>query len=389
MKLAICHPVVEPDRGGCETYLAMLLNRLCKDGHQVHLFASRWDASALPERLAIHPQPDYSHPRFLRPWRFSAACRRELAQDHYDLSIGFDKVTGVDVLYPQGGVYAASIVHGRNRFPSGWQRELHAWLRMLDPACQSQKWLERRQYAGPPEPFVLAISEMTRGHMARYLGVPRERTAVLRAAIDPDRLTATDRPARRVLARQQWGVEPDNVFAVFLGVNPRLKGLAPLLHAVARLKDRSRFRLGVFSVRHPDEYVRLARRLGITDCVRFVGFVPEVRDIFFAGDLLIHPTFYDPCSLVVLEALTVGLPVITTRYNGAAELLDPPADSRVIDDPHDHGALAAAIGDFLDNDTRRAAARFAVRAGTKWTFDDHYRELMRQLEQAWHRKQAA
>jgi UDP-glucose:(heptosyl)LPS alpha-1,3-glucosyltransferase len=389
MKLAICHPVVEPERGGCEIYLAMLLHRLCKDGHQVHLFASRWDEAAMPERLVIHPLPDYSRPRFLRPWRFSAACRHELSRDHYDLSIGFDKVTGVDVLYPQGGVYAASIAHGRNRFPSGWQRELHAWLRMLDPACLSQKWLERRQYAGPPAPFVLAISEMTRGHLARYLGVPRERTAVLRAAIDPDRLAATDRPARRVLARQQWGVEPDEVFAVFLGVNPRLKGLAPLLHAVARLKDRSRFRLGVFSVRQPGEYVRLARQLRIADCVRFIGFVPEVRDIYFAGDLLIHPTFYDPCSLVVLEALTVGLPVITTRYNGAAELLDPPADSRVIDDPHDHDTLAAAIGDFLDNDTRRAAARAAVRAGAKWTFDDHYRELIRHLEQAWHRKQAA
>ena len=68
------------------------------------------------------------------------------------------------------------------------------------------------------------------------------------------------------------------------------------------------------------------------------------------------------CSLVVLEAITVGLPVITTRYNGAAELLDPPADSRVIADPHDHDTLAAAIEDFLDNDTRRAAARWAARS---------------------------
>ena len=47
----------------------------------------------------------------------------------------------------------------------------------------------------------------------------------------------------------------------------------------------------------------------------------EMRNAYFAADFLVHPTFYDPCSLVVLEALACGLPVITTRANGASELL--------------------------------------------------------------------
>ena len=41
---------------------------------------------------------------------------------------------------------------------------------------------------------------------------------------------------------------------------------------------------------------------------------------YAAADLYVHPTFYDPCSLVVLEAAACGLPIITSRYNGAAEL---------------------------------------------------------------------
>ena len=39
------------------------------------------------------------------------------------------------------------------------------------------------------------------------------------------------------------------------------------------------------------------------------------------GDLYAHPTFYDPCSLVVLEAMASGLPVVTSSHDGAGELI--------------------------------------------------------------------
>ena len=75
-------------------------------------------------------------------------------------------------------------------------------------------------------------------------------------------------------------------------------------------------------------FARLAKDLGLSDRVRFVGYCPDVRDAYFASDFLVHPTFYDPCSNVVLEALACGLPVITTRDNGAAELRTATATRR-------------------------------------------------------------
>ena len=66
-------------RGGCETYIADLARRLAADGHDVHLYARRWDASALPAALTIHRIRVPRVPRFLRPWIFGAACRRALA----------------------------------------------------------------------------------------------------------------------------------------------------------------------------------------------------------------------------------------------------------------------------------------------------------------------
>jgi UDP-glucose:(heptosyl)LPS alpha-1,3-glucosyltransferase len=98
-----------------------------------------------------------------------------------------------------------------------------------------------------------------------------------------------------------------------------------------------------------------------------------VRRVFFASDLLVHPTFYDPCSLVVLEALACGLPVITTAHNGAAELMHPPSEGFVIDDPHDLNQLAGRLSDLTDPSARMICGRAARQAAAGWTFDHHVR----------------
>ena len=109
MKIALCHTSVLPRRGGCETYIASLSRRLVADGHDVHLFAGEWDAEALPSRMTMHKVALPPLPRFARPWWFSRACRSQIDKVGVDVSVGFDKIAGVDVYYPQGGMYEASV----------------------------------------------------------------------------------------------------------------------------------------------------------------------------------------------------------------------------------------------------------------------------------------
>jgi UDP-glucose:(heptosyl)LPS alpha-1,3-glucosyltransferase len=133
-------------------------------------------------------------------------------------------------------------------------------------------------------------------------------------------------------------------------------------------------------------YERLVRKLGIADRVIFQGFGGDMRQAYFAADFLVHPTFYDPCSLVVLEALACGLPVITSRYNGAAELLNPQSAGIVIDDPHDHESLARAIKTLLDPHQRHIASQAAREAAGRWNFEHHYRRIIGILTEVARRK---
>ena len=143
------------------------------------------------------------------------------------------------------------------------------------------------------------------------------------------------------------------------------------------------------TVSNEDDLVRLAARLGVAGRMLFAGHCMEMRNAYFAADFLVHPTFYDPCSLVVLEALACGLPVITSRFNGASELLSPPSDGVVIDDPHDAPVLAAAMHRFTDRDYRTAASSAARQTGTRWTFEHHYQALLDVFGEVRKTKQAA
>ncbi|HKA08677.1 MAG TPA: glycosyltransferase family 4 protein [Gemmataceae bacterium] len=388
MDVGLCHERVLPARGGCEHYISDLARRLARDGHTVHIFASEWDSNALPVSTIYRRIPEVSGPRFLRPWRFGTACLEALRANAVDVSIGFDKTWGQDILYPQGGLHSASRAQNLIKHRPGLDRFTARLARAFDPTAYTFSKLERKQYLTHPRPIVLAISEMVRGHFRDYLGIDPSSVHVVRAAIDPERFAADDRPARRVRERKAWGVAADDLVGLFVGMNYRLKGLEPLLRSLVHVPRERLSRLAVVGSPNFSRYESLALRLGVRGRVTFLGFRPDPRDAYFAADFLVHPTFYDPCSLVALEALACGLPVVTTQYNGARELLSADC-GRVVNDPHDARELAGAISELADPARLPVYKAAAAEAGRRWTFEDHYRQLLTVLEEVAARKRAA
>jgi UDP-glucose:(heptosyl)LPS alpha-1,3-glucosyltransferase len=382
MNIAMCFESVLPARGGCETYIADLTRRLVVDGNEVHLYSCRWDESALPTAVRYHRLPNPGGPRFLRPWRFGAACENALSSARHDVSIGFDKTWGQDILYPQGGLHAASAEHNIRKHADGFSRAAARVMKSIDSAARSFARLERKQYLTEPRPTIVVNSEMVRGHFQQHYGIAPEQIRVLHAAVDPARFQSHDRLAIRATMRNQWGAADGVPVALFVAMNYRLKGLEPLLQSVSLLPTKLPFRLAVVGNPHTGRYERLAKRLGIAERVMFHGYCADSRQVYFASDFLVHPTFYDPCSLVVLEALACGLPVVTSRFNGAAELLHPPHDGLVIDDPHNHARLAEAMVQMAESEYHCAASQAALHSASLWTFDDHYRKMMTILESA-------
>jgi UDP-glucose:(heptosyl)LPS alpha-1,3-glucosyltransferase len=95
-----------------------------------------------------------------------------------------------------------------------------------------------------------------------------------------------------------------------------------------------------------------------------------------AADAFILPTLYEPFSNACLEALAAGLPVITTRFNGFAEIIEHGADGEMIESPRDTAALVRAIEAWRDPERRTTARPRLAEIGARYSIDANVRQTL-------------
>ncbi|OHB85016.1 MAG: hypothetical protein A2Z38_01920 [Planctomycetes bacterium RBG_19FT_COMBO_48_8] len=81
--------------------------------------------------------------------------------------------------------------------------------------------------------------------------------------------------------------------------------------------------------------------------------------------MAVLPTFYDPCSRYILEALAACKPVITTKFNGASDFFVNNRHGKVIDNPENVNALAEAIRYFTDTKNIENASQAIIEDNLK------------------------
>lgn len=105
------------------------------------------------------------------------------------------------------------------------------------------------------------------------------------------------------------------------------------------------------------------RSLGIAQHVRFVGYLArerELLDCYRAGDLFVFSSRTETQGLVLLEAMALGVPVVSTAHMGTADIVNPQRGARVA--PDDEGGFAHIVVQLLEDTPRRAAMSAEARA---------------------------
>jgi UDP-glucose:(heptosyl)LPS alpha-1,3-glucosyltransferase len=234
-------------------------------------------------------------------------------------------------------------------------------------------------------PFVIALSDYVAGQLRDHYGVPADRIRRVFNGVDPDPCDEFVRARDRRDVRGLYEIEDDELFVLLVAHNFRLKGVRSWLEALAVIKQDGALPVKSLVVGKGASvrWQRLARSMGVSDYVQFPGPTQRVRAFFHAADVLVHPTFYDPCSRVVLEALASGLPAITTRYDGAAEAIQEGGNGFVLASPEDVPGLVDRVGRMADAALRWDMAKRASGLADRLTMRRHaegvcevYRELL-------------
>ena len=360
-------------KGGAERYLVDLCRRMTAEGYEVHVFAEDWQEE--DPGIHFHRVRTIPFPRSLRLLSFAGRATRAIRDGGYDITFGVGNTLEADVLQPHGGVHWAWFWRSLKAYDHPIVRAGKLLGRVFSLKQWVNGWVEDSPYRKRNLSKIIAISDMVKRDMIRWYRLPEDRVAVVYNGVDVDRFHPRNRDRREEI-RRRHGIK-DEFLILFVSNNFRMKGLGHLMKALARLKANARlpFRLLILGRDRREPYLRLADEIGISREVVFAGSTNEPENYYGAADLLVHPSFYDACSLTVIEALASGLPVITSSFNGASGILGEERGGFVISDPKDERDLAEKISFFLDPNRRREASSAARTLAERHSAERNWSEM--------------
>ena len=379
MKVALVILHADPARGGAERYTIDLAGALVKRGHEVALLASSFGEEVAGVRQQLLDAGGATRAR--RYLRFLDSLDAHLVSNDYDIVHAMLPVRRCDVYHPHAGLAAEALARGHLKHRGAIPRTLSQLANRFNPRRQQFGEVERRLLRSPTPPVVLCLSDYVKATVrTHYPELPEECLTKLFNATDLDRFDPTTRPTAGEGVRQRFGFSPDDVVGLMLAQDFQRKGLKESIIALADVAD-PRLKLLVAGKQNPSGYRRLAENVGIGRQVCFAGATNDPYAFYRAADFLILPTWHDPCSLVVLEAIAMGLPVISTAMNGACEIMQSDIHGYVIPDPADRPALAQALGRLLDSPRRKQMSLACLSLRPALSYENH----LQALEQAYGR----
>ncbi len=366
-KIAIIIERIEVILGGAERSMLELSTALSAVGHDVTVLAAKGQTNA--QNIHILCQDASGKRVWLRS--FKKSIREHLAENHYDIIHSSLPLGFADVYQPIGGACGESII----RNAASYEQKLIEAYKKLASRLNIRRILlwraEKKLCKNQDGPLVAAISKYVARQFKEYHGLDDGRIAVVpngvRIQRKPDS-AAGENLRSQILANLGLGETDNCAFFLFAAHNFRLKGLAPLIHSLAQAQIQRTKRepfLIVAGRGRSFKYRRLARKLNVAERIVFLGTLRHVQDALPIADAAVLPTFYSPCSRFTLEALAYGKPVITTRFNGAADFITDSLYGKIIDSPKDIGGLAQAIVHYCDADNTEKSAKAIEQSNIK------------------------
>lgn len=385
MKIALNIEYFCPSKGGGETYAANFAKALVEKGHDVHVFADSWEE--VDPNITIHRVPAMKASRLLRSWSFAGRSQKALKEHEFDIIQGFGQVLYMDVYRPGGGVHKQWFKLDLAAIESPWRRAVKYVTRCVSARQWVKFAIERKQYQSGRVRRIIAVSNMVKRHIMESYGVPEERVCVVCNGVDLGKFDPSNREALGEEIRSRFGLR-DEIVVLCVANNFKLKGVRFLIKSLSMLNGERRF-VGLIVGRDKQApYISLARALGCEDRVIFAGGTREVEKFYAAADVFVHPTFYDPCANVCLEALASGVPTITTELNGSGEIIANGCEGFVIPTPNDVEAMADCIRQLGDDEFRREAGRKARALAERHSIARNYEDVMRIYQDVLEEKKA-
>jgi len=344
-KVCFISPEYWPLTGGTGSYVYYLSSELLRNGYKIYVVTGGNQA----QNVKVNSQLDVS---FLKIPKTPIIKSFMLAGASYRKLQSVRDTAAIDITHPQLPLtpnFAVPPRFGKTlvcTVHSTWKGEAEAIsgepysrLNANEKFLVSFNWFLRFFEEGMLHRArrIIAVSHFTKRELTNYYKIPAGKIRVIHNGVDTSKFQpAADK--RRI--KRELGFGPDDPAIVSVGRLYARKGLFTLIESVpAVVKRFPRAKFIVSGKGQSDEMYKLiahAQRLGVKDSIVFTGYTPdkELPKLYQAADVFAFSTFYEHHPFAVLEALSTGLPVVTTRVGGIPETIDNGKDGFMVEPFH-------------------------------------------------------
>jgi glycosyltransferase involved in cell wall biosynthesis len=331
-KVCFISPEYWPLTGGTGSYVYYLSNELLKNGYHIYVVTGANQA----QDVRVNAQLDVS---FLKIPKMPIVKSFMLAQASSRKLQSVKATADIDIMHPQLPLtpnFAVPPNYGKTlvcTVHSTWKGEAEAirgepYLRLnanekfLVSFNRFLRFFEEGMIHRARK--IIAVSHFTKWELTNYYKIPAHKIRVIHNGVDTKKFQPAE-DKRKV--KVQLGLNPDDIAIVSVGRLYARKGLFTLIESIPAVVKRFPNAKFIISGKgQSDEMAKLiahAERLGVRGNMVFTGYTPdrELPKLYQAADVFAFSTFYEHHPFAVLEALSTGLPVVTTNVGGISETI--------------------------------------------------------------------
>ncbi|MBI3508315.1 MAG: glycosyltransferase family 4 protein [Chlamydiia bacterium] len=305
--------------GGLEKFAHRLAEAFIQRGDKVSLLTSggATESGLLP--MQVHSFSVQTWPPFLRMEQFDRAVTDWLGKNRADIIFGMDRNRKQTHIRCGNGVHAAYL-KSRIRSEGRWKY----WTCLINPLHRKILSLEKEGLENRQLQKIFTNSYMVKREILEHYDVSPTLIEVIHNGVEWEEMETSFQNWKEGKTQRltHLALDHQQIHFLFIGNGYQRKGLDALLQALSIWEFRD-FHLTVIGKdKHLDAYREKARNLGLKERVLFLGPQPDVRPFYQMADALLIPSFYDPFANVTVEALAMGLFVVTSPHNGGSEILN-------------------------------------------------------------------
>ena len=362
--------------GGLEKSASRIASAFRAKGAKVSILTTGGQRDSSDPYITFYPHQTSAWPAFLRIEQFDRFTKEWLSQNPADLIFGMDRNRTQTHIRAGNGVHAAYLES--RVFTEG---RLKYWTCQLNPMHRKILQMEKEAFENPHLKKLFTNSLMVKRQILTRYATDPSKIEVIHNGVEWREMESDflSWPAQKQKACEKLHLNCDLHHFLFIGNGYLRKGLLQLLTALSRLKTRN-FHLSIVGKDNRMELFHAnAVALGLKDHVRFFGAQKEIRPFYQLADTLVIPSFYDPFANVTVEALAMGLHVVSSKHNGGHEILGR-ENGTLIEDLLDPDAFLFALETALQKRKTEQSAHLARQSVEHLDFSLQLKKLIEACE---------